>query len=281
MKGAATPLASPRSRGKVAIGRRLTRVWRDAFGTCDARISQIARPRRWPAWRGAVSARSGERPRRMGKMENFKIDVDGDGIALITFDVPGRSMNTITGERDPRSLSRSSTRSRPTTRSRASVITSGKASGFCAGADLGEMNERGARRREARRSREEEKLKAQFERGFGSNKVLSRPRNLRQAGRRSRSKAWRSAAASNSRSPATTASPPTIRRSSSACRKSKVGLLPGAGGTQRLPRLIGVQNAAMMILQGADKIAAGGQGPRLHQRSRCARQNRRSARRNG
>ena len=30
-------------------------------------------------------------------MENFKIDVDGDGIALITFDVPGRSMNTITG----------------------------------------------------------------------------------------------------------------------------------------------------------------------------------------
>ena len=30
-------------------------------------------------------------------MENFKIDVDSDGIALITFDVPGRSMNTITG----------------------------------------------------------------------------------------------------------------------------------------------------------------------------------------
>jgi 3-hydroxyacyl-CoA dehydrogenase/enoyl-CoA hydratase/3-hydroxybutyryl-CoA epimerase len=35
--------------------------------------------------------------------------------------------------------------------------------------------------------------------------------------------------------------------------EAKVGLLPGAGGTQRLPRLIGVQNAAMMILQGADK----------------------------
>ena len=29
-------------------------------------------------------------------MENFKIDVDADGIALITFDVPGRSMNTLT-----------------------------------------------------------------------------------------------------------------------------------------------------------------------------------------
>ncbi|MDB5421329.1 MAG: 3-hydroxyacyl-CoA dehydrogenase, partial [Brevundimonas sp.] len=29
-------------------------------------------------------------------MENFKIDVDAVGIALITFDVPGRSMNTLT-----------------------------------------------------------------------------------------------------------------------------------------------------------------------------------------
>jgi 3-hydroxyacyl-CoA dehydrogenase/enoyl-CoA hydratase/3-hydroxybutyryl-CoA epimerase len=29
-------------------------------------------------------------------MENFKIEVDGDGVALVTFDVPGRSMNTLT-----------------------------------------------------------------------------------------------------------------------------------------------------------------------------------------
>jgi 3-hydroxyacyl-CoA dehydrogenase/enoyl-CoA hydratase/3-hydroxybutyryl-CoA epimerase len=28
-------------------------------------------------------------------METFKIDVDGDGVALVTFDVPGKSMNTI------------------------------------------------------------------------------------------------------------------------------------------------------------------------------------------
>ena len=31
-------------------------------------------------------------------MENFKIDVDADGIALVTFDVAGRSMNTLTGQ---------------------------------------------------------------------------------------------------------------------------------------------------------------------------------------
>jgi hypothetical protein len=29
-------------------------------------------------------------------MENFKIEVDADGVALVTFDVPGRSMNTLT-----------------------------------------------------------------------------------------------------------------------------------------------------------------------------------------
>ena len=29
-------------------------------------------------------------------MENFKIEVDSDGVALVTFDVPGRSMNTLT-----------------------------------------------------------------------------------------------------------------------------------------------------------------------------------------
>ena len=26
---------------------------------------------------------------------NFKVDLDGDGIALVTWDVPGRSMNLI------------------------------------------------------------------------------------------------------------------------------------------------------------------------------------------
>ena len=31
-------------------------------------------------------------------MENFTIDVDADGIALVTFDVPDRSMNTLTAK---------------------------------------------------------------------------------------------------------------------------------------------------------------------------------------
>ena len=62
------------------------------------------------------------------------------------------------------------------------VITSGKTSGFCAGADLGELNQRGAAAKEAPKS-EEEKLKKQFEQSFTLNKSLRALRNVRQAGR--------------------------------------------------------------------------------------------------
>ena len=71
-------------------------------------------------------------------MENFKIDVDADGIALITFDVPGRSMNTLTSgvmAEIPQWIERVKTDDAI----KGAVLTSGKASGFCAGADLGDM----------------------------------------------------------------------------------------------------------------------------------------------
>ena len=71
-------------------------------------------------------------------MENFKIDVDADGIALITFDVPGRSMNTLTSSvmaEIPQLVERIKTDDAI----KGAVITSGKTSGFCAGADLGDI----------------------------------------------------------------------------------------------------------------------------------------------
>ena len=71
-------------------------------------------------------------------MENFKIDVDADGIALITFDVPGRSMYTLTSgvlAEIPQWVERVKTDDAI----KGAVLTSGKASGFCAGADLGDM----------------------------------------------------------------------------------------------------------------------------------------------
>ncbi|MGQ0531528.1 MAG: 3-hydroxyacyl-CoA dehydrogenase NAD-binding domain-containing protein [Caulobacteraceae bacterium] len=183
-------------------------------------------------------------------MENFKIDVDSDGIALITFDVPGRSMNTITAS-VIRDLYEIVDRIKTDAAIKGVVVTSGKTSGFCAGADLGEMNERGVGG-DAKPKSEEEKLKTQFERGFGLNKVY---RDLETCGKPiafaleglALGGGLEFALAGHYR---VAADNPKIKLG---LPESKVGLLPGAGGTQRLPRLIGVQNAAMMILQGADK----------------------------
>ena len=52
--------------------------------------------------------------------------------------------------------------------------------------------------------------------------------------------------------PATTASPrqPEVEIGQP---EVKLGLLPGGGGTQRLPRLIGVMNAAPILLEGKDQ----------------------------
>ncbi|MBV8792695.1 MAG: enoyl-CoA hydratase/isomerase family protein, partial [Pseudolabrys sp.] len=67
-------------------------------------------------------------------MANFKFDVDGDGIALITWDMPGRSMNVI----DTSVMEELGTLIETVANEAAikgAVVTSGKTT-FCAGADL-------------------------------------------------------------------------------------------------------------------------------------------------
>ena len=60
---------------------------------------------------------------------------DSDGIALVTWDMPDRSMNVFTEEVMRGARQRSSTRSPPTPAIKGAVITSGKES-FSGGADL-------------------------------------------------------------------------------------------------------------------------------------------------
>lgn len=182
-------------------------------------------------------------------MENFKLEIDGDGIALLIFDVPGRSMNTITGS-VMKELAAFAERVKTDDGVKGAVIASGKATGFCAGADLGEMNQ--STGGDGASSDPEAGLKASFENAFTLNKTL---RALETCGKPvacaleglALGGGLEIALACHYR---VAADHPKIQLG---LPESKVGLLPGAGGTQRLPRLIGVQNAAMMILQGESK----------------------------
>jgi len=172
-------------------------------------------------------------------MENFKIDVDADGIALITFDVPGRSMNTLTGSvmnEIPQWVERIKTDDAI----KGAVLTSGKASGFCAGADLGDI---------AGGMIDGASLQDAFDAGWKMNGAL---RALETCGKPV-------AAAINGLAlggglELTLACHYRVVADDSKIQlglpEIKVGLFPGGGGTQRLTRLIGVQNALMAMSEG-------------------------------
>jgi len=172
-------------------------------------------------------------------MENFKIDVDADGIALVTFDVPGRSMNTLTGSvmaEIPQVVERIKTDDAI----KGAVLTSGKASGFCAGADLGDM---------AAGMLTGGSLQDAYDAGWKLNGAL---RALETCGKPV-------AAAINGLAlggglELTLACHYRVVGDSPKIQlglpEIKVGLFPGGGGTQRLTRLIGVQAAMMAMTEG-------------------------------
>jgi 3-hydroxyacyl-CoA dehydrogenase / enoyl-CoA hydratase / 3-hydroxybutyryl-CoA epimerase len=180
------------------------------------------------------------------KMENFKTNTDADGILHIEFNVPTKTMNTITAG-VMKELPTLVELIKGDDAIKGAVIFSGKANGFCAGADLGEIGE-GSMDSKAALS-EDEKLKRDFERGFGLNRAL---RALETCGKPvacaleglALGGGLEIALACHYR---VVADNPKIQLG---LPEAKVGLLPGAGGTQRLPRLIGIQNAAPHLLQG-------------------------------
>ena len=173
-------------------------------------------------------------------MENFKIDVDADGIALITFDVPGRSMNTLTSgvmKEIPEWVERVKTDDAI----KGAVLTSGKASGFCAGADLGDM---------AGGMLAGGSLQDAYDAGWKLNGAL---RALETCGKPV-------AAAINGLAlggglELTLACHYRVVGDSPKIQlglpEIKVGLFPGGGGTQRLTRLIGVQAAMTAMSAGS------------------------------
>ncbi|MBW8734408.1 MAG: enoyl-CoA hydratase/isomerase family protein, partial [Asticcacaulis sp.] len=174
-------------------------------------------------------------------MENFKTDLDADGILLCTFDVPGKTMNTFTKSAlsDVEAIAN---RARTDATVKGVVITSGKTTGFCAGADLEEMI--GGAWETGEKLTGEAALKANFNAAFEMNRVYrlletcGKPvavaiNGLALGGGLELSLACHYRVLSNG--PKVQVGLPEV----------KIGLFPGGGGSQRLPRLIGAQAALM------------------------------------
>jgi 3-hydroxyacyl-CoA dehydrogenase/enoyl-CoA hydratase/3-hydroxybutyryl-CoA epimerase len=181
-------------------------------------------------------------------MNNFKIEVDADGLALITFDVPGKSMNTITAE-VLNELGEIGERLKTDAAIKGAVFASGKESGFCAGADLNSMlgGDFGG----------DANLKTTFDATFRINAVL---RAIETCGKPvavaleglALGGGLEIALACHYR---VAADNPKIKFG---LPETKIGLMPGGGGTQRLPRLIGAQPALMMMSLGDNKSPSDG-----------------------
>ena len=180
--------------------------------------------------------------------KNFKVETDADGIALVTWDIPGRSMNVL----DETSITELEEIVKQTSADAAVkgvVVTSGKEA-LSAGADLSMLE--GMNRHYA------DLLKAKGE--VAANQMLfdeSRRFSLVFRAIETSGKPWVAAinglalgggfeltlschyrvAADN---PKTRLGLPEI----------KVGLFPGAGGTQRVPRIVPPQDAMQLLLKG-------------------------------
>jgi 3-hydroxyacyl-CoA dehydrogenase / enoyl-CoA hydratase / 3-hydroxybutyryl-CoA epimerase len=178
---------------------------------------------------------------------NFKVDIDDDGIALVTWDVPDRSMNVISlvGIEELAALVEQLASDVAV---KGVVITSGKDT-FCAGADLTLLESLGRTFAKHIKDGEEQAATRLFEE---SRKLSLLYRRIETCG-----KPWVAAingtalgggfelalachhrvAAQN---PQTRLGLPEI----------KVGLFPGAGGTTRIARMLAPADALQFLLKG-------------------------------
>ncbi len=172
-----------------------------------------------------------------------RTDIDADGIALLTIEVPGQSMNVITPEFIA-DLGEAIDRISSDAAIKGAVIASGKDSGFMAGMDLKQL---GAMLQPA--PGEKPGMAAIFDKAFVLNALF---RRLETCGKPVAAAVEGLALGGGfelilachhrvlSSGPKVQIGFPEVL----------VGLFPGAGGTQRLPRLIGVQTALLYMLQG-------------------------------
>ena len=191
-------------------------------------------------------------------MENFKLDKDADGILLATFDMPGRSMNVLNAGSiaDVAALTEMIKSDDSIT---GAVITSGKKA-FCAGADLEEMGGSLASARALMAKDPEGAKKALFENVYKLNQLF---RDLETCGKPVAA-ALDGLALGGGFEFVMACTGRFVSSDNKGAKvglpEAMIGLLPGAGGTQRLPRLVGLMAASGVLLQGKQLKAAEAHG---------------------
>ncbi len=180
--------------------------------------------------------------------KNFKLETDTDGIVLVTWDTPGRSMNVL----DETSVTELEAIVKQTTADAAVkgvVITSGKEA-LCAGADLSMLEGMSHQYAGLLKTKGEEAANQmlfdqsrRFSQVFRSIETSGKPwvaaiNGLALGGGFELTLACHYRVAADN--PKTRLGLPEV----------KVGLFPGAGGTQRVPRIVSPQDAMQLLLKG-------------------------------
>jgi len=179
-------------------------------------------------------------------LTNFKWDQDSDGIVTLFWDMPGRTLNVLSFAAVAELAQVAETVATDAS-IKGLILTSGKDNGFCAGADLAEMEAyAGGGSKDAQTAFE---LMMKLHRGFrrfetGGKPVVAAINGMALGG------GLEIALACHYR---IVADDPRIRLG---FPEAQIGLIPGGGGTQRAPRLVGPGRAAWLMMSATRLTAA-------------------------
>ena len=185
--------------------------------------------------------------------KNFTVETDADGIALVTWDMPGKSMNVFTMEvMDEIEAIVDATVADAAIKG--VVFASGK-SQFSGGADITMLNAMARTMEDARTSDPANATKKLFD---AAGRMSWLWRKIETNG-----KPWVAAINGTCMGGAAELAMSCHARVASnsksvkiALPEVKIGIFPGAGGTQRMPRLINTQDALQIMTTGQDLSAS-------------------------
>ena len=167
--------------------------------------------------------------------KGLTIEKRDDGVAIVRMDIPGEPMNTLKDD-FVETFTEVFNAIENDADIKAVVFTSGKKDSFIAGADVTMLETVNTAAEGERISLEGHKAMARIE-SFGKP-VVAAIHGVALGGGLEVALACHARVASDS------------KKTKLGLPESQLGLIPGAGGTQRLPRLIGVQPALDMMLTG-------------------------------